>query len=54
MASKEAEFLHGRMIWSSWNVEELKDGPIRRRIDEDEYFLRVGLGGLNKGLITKT
>ncbi|KAH6653790.1 putative short-chain dehydrogenase [Truncatella angustata] len=45
-ASKEAEFLHGRFVWASWDVVELSGGAIRERIDRDPYFLRVGVVGL--------
>jgi hypothetical protein len=49
-ASKEAAFLHGRTVWASWDVEELATGDVRKRIDEDFYFLKgsiVGLDGTN-------
>jgi hypothetical protein len=46
-ASKEAAFLHGHTVWSSWDVEELATGELRKRLDEDFYFLRQGIGGLN-------
>jgi hypothetical protein len=49
LASKEAEFLSGRMIWCSWDVEELRTGDIRKRLDEDHYFLRVSVSGLKGG-----
>jgi hypothetical protein len=45
-ASEEAEFLHGRYAWASWDVEELATGEIRTRIDDDPYFLRATIGGL--------
>ena len=46
-ASKEAAFLHGRTVWASWDVEELATGDLRKRLDEDFYFLRGGIGGLH-------
>ena len=49
--SKEAKFLHGRSVWASWDVEELSTGELRKRIDEDFYFLRVGVGGLKGELL---
>ncbi|KAH8812709.1 hypothetical protein F5884DRAFT_315445 [Xylogone sp. PMI_703] len=49
-ATKEAEFLHGRFVWASWDVEELATGEIRKRIDEDPYFLRASIVGLNGAL----
>ncbi|KAK1764254.1 putative short-chain dehydrogenase [Phialemonium atrogriseum] len=45
-ASKEARFLHGRFVWASWDVNELATGEIRKRIDEDENYLRIGVVGL--------
>ncbi|KAH0491654.1 hypothetical protein TgHK011_003075 [Trichoderma gracile] len=45
-ASDEAAFLHGRFIWSAWDVEELQKGPLRERIETDDKFLRVGVHGL--------
>ena len=45
--TKEAEFLHGRYVWASWDVQELSTGEIRKRIDEDFYFLRATVAGLN-------
>ncbi|KAJ4270351.1 hypothetical protein NW762_002030 [Fusarium torreyae] len=45
-ASDEATFLHGRFIWSGWDVEELAFGELRERLEHDENFLRVGVHGL--------
>ncbi|KAI1347350.1 putative short-chain dehydrogenase [Xylaria sp. FL0043] len=45
-ASPEAKFLHGRFTWASWDVDQLKNGELRKRIDEDPYFLRIGINGL--------
>lgn len=47
LASTEARFLHGRFIWSSWDVDELKSGEIRKKIDEDVEFLKIGVNGLS-------
>ncbi|RFU30427.1 hypothetical protein B7463_g5894, partial [Scytalidium lignicola] len=49
-ATKEAEFLHGRFVWASWDVGELAMGEIRKRIDEDPYYLRASVVGLNGAL----
>ncbi|RYP21574.1 hypothetical protein DL765_002210 [Monosporascus sp. GIB2] len=46
LASPEAKFLHGRFVWVSWDVDELKSGELRKRIDEDELFLKTGVRGL--------
>lgn len=45
-ASPEAQFLHGRFVWASWDVEQLKNGDLRKRIDEDPTFLKLGVNGL--------
>ncbi|ROW15080.1 hypothetical protein VPNG_03417 [Cytospora leucostoma] len=46
LASAEARFLHGRFVWASWDVEELKTGELRQKIDEDVEFLKLGLVGV--------
>ncbi|KIN06827.1 hypothetical protein OIDMADRAFT_108095 [Oidiodendron maius Zn] len=48
--TKEAQFLHGRYVWAAWDVEELSKGEIRKRLDEDFYFLRASVVGLRGGL----
>lgn len=48
-ASPEARFLHGRFIWASWDVDELKEGPIRQNIDNDPDFLTMSVMGLKLG-----
>ena len=48
-ASEQAAFLHGRYAWSSWDVEELASGELRKRLDEDYYFLRSTVAGLDQG-----
>ena len=50
-ASKEAEFLHGRFAWSSWDVEELGTGKVRERIDSDPEFLRASVVGANESFL---
>ncbi|KAF5708579.1 short-chain alcohol dehydrogenase/reductase [Fusarium globosum] len=44
-ASEEAEFLHGRFIWAKWDVDELKTGPLRNKIERDPSLFRVGVSG---------
>ncbi|KAJ4007908.1 hypothetical protein NW766_009720 [Fusarium irregulare] len=44
-ASDEAEFLHGRFVWAKWDVDELKTGPLRKRIESDPSLFRVGVSG---------
>lgn len=50
-ATKQAQFLHGRFVWSSWDMDELATGDLRKRIDEDVYFLRSSIVGLNGALL---
>ena len=45
-ASPEARFLHGRFIWAEWDVEDLASGDVRKKIDEDPWYLKVGIKGL--------
>ncbi|RYC60092.1 hypothetical protein CHU98_g6132, partial [Xylaria longipes] len=45
-ASPEAKFLHGRFVWASWDVDQLKTGELRKRIDEEQTFLKIGVNGL--------
>lgn len=45
-ASPEARFLHGRFVWSSWDVDEMKHGEVAKRIEEDPHFLKIGVLGL--------
>ncbi|KAI1114535.1 NAD(P)-binding protein [Nemania sp. NC0429] len=47
-ASAEARFLHGRFVWAAWDVNELRTGAIRERLDNDPDFLRVGVQGLSQ------
>ncbi|KAF4459505.1 short-chain dehydrogenase [Fusarium albosuccineum] len=44
-ASPEAAFLHGRFVWAEWDVGELKQGELRKKIDENPNFLKLGLHG---------
>lgn len=50
-ATKEAAFLHGRTAWSTWDVEELAKGEIRKKIDEKFYFLRGTISGVELGMM---
>jgi hypothetical protein len=40
-------------VWSSWDVEELASGDIRKRIDSDFYFLKSSVVGLDNGMLAK-
>lgn len=43
LASKEGEFLRSKMVWSSWDVEELK--AKKERITSDPAYLNMGMNG---------
>jgi len=45
-ASPEARFLHGRFVWSAWDVEELRTGDLKKRMETEVDLLRVGVWGL--------
>ncbi|KAJ6085031.1 hypothetical protein N7499_004660 [Penicillium canescens] len=47
-ASPEARFLHGRFVWAKWDVTELLEEPLRKRINEDHSFLKVGVVGIQE------
>lgn len=42
-ASKEAAFVHNRIVWASWDVEELAKGDVRKRIGEHDDYLRISV-----------
>ena len=42
--------MHGRFVWCSWDVEEMKNGEMRKRIEEDAYYLRASIVGLAAGM----
>ena len=42
-ASPEARFLHGRFVWSTWDVEDLASGYVRAKIEADPWLLKVGM-----------
>lgn len=52
LATEQAGFLHGRFVWSLWDVDELATGEIRKRIDSDPYFLRLSIVGLDGGKLS--
>ncbi len=45
-STKEAKYLHGRFVWASWDVDELAQNGVKKRVEEDTDFLRVGIFGL--------
>ena len=45
-ASPGARFLHGRFVWSTWDVDDLASGGVRAQIDADPWLLKVGVKGL--------
>lgn len=49
LASPEARFLHGRFVWASWDVDELKSDEFKKALAEDVELLKVGVHGLKGG-----
>ncbi|KAJ4856685.1 short chain dehydrogenase domain-containing protein [Trichoderma breve] len=47
-ATPAAAFLHGRFIWSNWDVDELRSGEAAKLIDSDPNYLRIGISGLTE------
>jgi hypothetical protein len=47
LASPEAAFLHGRFVDAHWDIDELKSGEVRKEIDGDPFYLKVGILGLH-------
>ncbi|KAM7197911.1 putative short chain dehydrogenase [Naviculisporaceae sp. PSN 640] len=47
LASPDAGFLHGRFVQSSWDVNELCGGEMRAKMDNDPFFLQVGVLGFH-------
>ena len=47
LTSSDAEFLHGRFVQSAWDVDELRAGKFRERIDNDPFLLKVGVLGFH-------
>jgi NAD(P)-dependent dehydrogenase (short-subunit alcohol dehydrogenase family) len=45
-ASDEAKFLHGRYVEANWDVEELCQGEVRAKVEQDQSFLQIGVNGL--------
>jgi hypothetical protein len=45
-ATSEAAFLHGRFAWSAWDVEEMKSGEVKERIEAEPSFLSLSFVGL--------
>lgn len=41
--TKNAAFLHGRFLWTNWDVKELME--MKPKIEADTGFLRMGLQG---------
>ena len=43
-ATSKAAFLHGRFVWTNWDVDELI--AMKPKLEADQGFLRVGLQGV--------
>ncbi|KAL6693904.1 hypothetical protein J3F84DRAFT_396175 [Trichoderma pleuroticola] len=47
-ATPAAAFLHGRFIWSNWDVDEVRTGEASKLMDKDPNYLRIGVSGLTE------
>lgn len=47
LTSPDAAFLHGRFVQAAWDVDELRSGKMREKIDNDPYLLKVGILGFH-------
>lgn len=45
-ASSEAAFLHGRFVWATWDLGEMRSGEVFKRIKSDPDFLTYRLVGM--------
>ncbi|WAO89961.1 Hypothetical protein NCS54_00736500 [Fusarium falciforme] len=45
-STSQATFLHGRFAWAAWDVDELRSGDVKRRMDTDPEFLTLQFVGL--------
>lgn len=45
-ATDEAKFLHGRWVDAHWDIDEVKGPEIRKVLEEDKNFMRIGLSGV--------
>ncbi|KAL4731182.1 hypothetical protein ACLX1H_000143 [Fusarium chlamydosporum] len=39
-SSTEAQFLHGRFVWCTWDVNDLASGELRTQFDSDPWLLK--------------
>jgi NAD(P)-dependent dehydrogenase (short-subunit alcohol dehydrogenase family) len=53
-ASEEARFLHGRFVWATWDVEEIKSDKFKKQLEADPFYLHIGVTGLEGGFKAKT
>lgn len=52
VSSPEAHFLHGRYVESKWDVEEMMNGEVAKRLEDDRHFLKIGVHGLEGAVHT--
>lgn len=37
--------MHNRIVWAAWDVEELSRSDVRKRMEEDDDYLRISVVG---------
>lgn len=48
--SRKAGFLHGKFVWSSWDVDEFRAGRLRRILKMNRRLFRVLIVGADNGV----
>ncbi|KAM0415663.1 hypothetical protein ACHAPT_013390 [Fusarium lateritium] len=46
VSKSQAAFLHGCFAWAAWDIDELRSGDVRKRIDTNPNFLTLTFVGL--------
>lgn len=42
-----------RFVWASWDVNELSSREIRKRINEDPYYVRITMHGVGLSVFNR-
>jgi len=44
-ATKEARFAHGRVLAAHWDVDEMENGDLEKKIAVEPNYLKIGVVG---------
>lgn len=47
LTSSDASFLHGRLVQSAWDIEELLSETVKDQIEKDPFLLKVRVLGFH-------